>query len=118
MVATRIVVEAEVIEEIGAVMVEEEEVASVIRITKVLLLATILFRLPDVSEFECLISKVGSEDLIAVKIRGLPYQVRYNEITDLFRQYKYIEKSAILGVGSDGRKNGFGSILFENADQA
>lgn len=53
-----------------------------------------------------------------MKIRGLPYQVRYQEISDFFRQYKYVEKSAILGVGSDGRKNGYGSILFESAEEA
>lgn len=55
---------------------------------------------------------------MAVKIRGLPYQVRYEEIADFFRDHRYIEKSAILGVGSDGRKNGFGSILFEDQETA
>jgi len=53
-----------------------------------------------------------------VKIRGLPYQVRYEEIADFFRDFRYIEKSAILGVGGDGRKNGFGSILFEDHEEA
>ena len=53
-----------------------------------------------------------------MKIRGLPYQVRYSEINDFFRQFRYIEKSAILGVGGDGRKNGYGSILFESNAEA
>ena len=61
---------------------------------------------------------VKEEDQVAVKIRGLPYQVRYEEIADFFRDHRYIEKSAILGVGADGRKNGFGSILFEDQDTA
>lgn len=59
-------------------------------------------------------SRFKEEDKVAVKIRGLPYQVRYEEIADFFRDHRYIEKSAILGVGADGRKNGFGSILFED----
>ena len=62
--------------------------------------------------------KVNPEDLVAVKIRGLPYQVRYSEINDFFRQFRYVEKSAILGVGRDGRKNGFGSLLFESPEEA
>lgn len=61
---------------------------------------------------------VKEDDKVAVKIRGLPYQVRYEEIADFFRDHRYIEKSAILGVGADGRKNGFGSILFEDPETA
>lgn len=64
------------------------------------------------------IPSVKEEDKVAVKIRGLPYQVRYEEIADFFRDHRYIEKSAILGVGADGRKNGFGSILFEDQETA
>lgn len=56
--------------------------------------------------------------MVAVKIRGLPYQVRYTEIGDFFRQFRYIEKSAVLGVGGDGRKNGYGAILFESNEEA
>jgi len=44
--------------------------------------------------------------------------VRYEEIADFFRDHRYIEKSSILGVGADGRKNGFGSILFEDQETA
>lgn len=63
-------------------------------------------------------SRFKEEDKVAVKIRGLPYQVRYEEIADFFRDHRYIEKSSILGVGADGRKNGFGSILFEDQETA
>ena len=44
--------------------------------------------------------------------------MRFSEIADLFREFKYIEKSAVLGIGGDGRKNGFGSILFESPEEA
>ena len=56
--------------------------------------------------------------MVAVKIRGLPYQVRYSEISDFFRQFRYVERSSVLGVGGDGRKNGYGAILFETSDEA
>lgn len=56
--------------------------------------------------------------MVAVKIRGLPFQTRYFEIADFFRDYKCIKKSAILGVGYDGRINGFGAILFDDAEIA
>lgn len=56
--------------------------------------------------------------MVAVKIRGLPYQTRYEEIADFFREFRYIEKSVVLGVGGDGRKNGFASILFEDQEEA
>ena len=61
---------------------------------------------------------VDPQDKVAIKIRGLPYQVRFSEIADFFREYKYVEKSCVLGIGGDGRKNGFGSILFESAEEA
>ena len=61
---------------------------------------------------------VQPEDKVAIKIRGLPYQVRFSEIADFFREYKYVEKSAVLGIGGDGRKNGYGSILLESPEEA
>ena len=61
---------------------------------------------------------VDQDDRIAVKIRGLPYKVRFEEVSDFFRDYSYVEKSVILGTNPDGRKNGFGAILFENEDDA
>jgi RNA recognition motif-containing protein len=56
--------------------------------------------------------------MVAVKIRGLPYQVRYEEVASLFKDYGYIEKSVVLGTNPDGRKNGFGAILFEDEKEA
>lgn len=59
-----------------------------------------------------------NDDRVAVKIRGLPYQVRYDEISNFFGEFRYVEKSVVLGLNSDGRKNGFGAILFETEDEA
>ena len=53
-----------------------------------------------------------------MKIRGMPYSTRYEEIADFFKDFQFIEKSAILGVDSQGRKNGFGAILFDNHEEA
>jgi len=62
--------------------------------------------------------KFGPDDKVAVKIRGLPYQTRYEEISDFFGDFQYIERSVILGLNNEGRKNGFGAILFESEDEA
>jgi len=67
---------------------------------------------PDLSD------RFDPEDKVAVKIRGLPYQTRYEEIADFFGDFKYIERSVILGLNNEGRKNGFGSILFETEEDA
>jgi RNA recognition motif-containing protein len=56
--------------------------------------------------------------MVAVKVRGLPYSAQYEDISDLFKDFKYIEKSVIMGLGYDGRKNGFGAILFEDENEA
>jgi len=61
---------------------------------------------------------VNDDELVAVKIRGLPYQVRYEEVSELFKDYGYIDKSVVLGLGADGRKNGFGAILFDDEKEA
>ena len=85
---------------------------------------TFLIKLADVSnnimiKFNKFLLKIVKEtDMVAVKIRGLPYQIRFEEIGDFFREHRYIQKSVILGCGADGRKNGFGSILFEDPETA
>jgi len=56
--------------------------------------------------------------MIAVKIRGLPYQTRFDEVSKFFQDYKYIDKSIVFGVGFDGRNNGFGAILMETPQEA
>jgi len=65
-----------------------------------------------------LISLVAADEQTVVKIRGLPYNIRYEEVGDFFKDYKYIPQSVVLGVNYEGRKNGFGAILFENEEIA
>jgi len=56
------------------------------------------------------------EQMVAVKIRGLDYNVSYNEIKSFFNGYNYVDNSVILGKGRDGRNNGFGSILMKTEE--
>jgi RNA recognition motif-containing protein len=58
------------------------------------------------------------EDMNVVKIRGLPYHIRYEEVSEFFKDFKYVEQSVVFGLNYEGRKNGFGAILFEDDDQA
>ena len=52
--------------------------------------------------------------MVALKIRGLPFRTSYQEIKDFFDKFSFIEKSIVFGIGLDGRKNGLGTILFNN----
>lgn len=61
---------------------------------------------------------VLEDDMVAIKVRGLPYQTAYEEVSDFFRDFQYIEKSVVFGLGHDGRKNGFGAILFKFEKEA
>lgn len=61
---------------------------------------------------------VEKTDMVAVKMKGLPFRVRYEEIEEFYQDYEFIKQSIILGENEDGRKNGFGAILFKNAEEA
>ena len=51
-------------------------------------------------------------------MRGLPWRVTEDEITDFFKDFKFVEKSIQLGHNEDGRRNGWGCILFKDEDEA
>jgi len=44
----------------------------------------------------------------------LPWGVGYDEINTFFKEYKYLPKSAEIGLNTEGRQNGAGCILFED----
>ena len=60
----------------------------------------------------------NAEEQVAVKIRGMPYQTRYEEVADFFKGHNYIEQSCVLGLNQEGRKNGFGAMLFKTEADA
>ena len=57
---------------------------------------------------------VGPTDMVALKMRGLPWRVEVEEIEQFFSRYAYVRDSIHLGVLSDGRKTGQAALLFEN----
>jgi RNA recognition motif-containing protein len=56
--------------------------------------------------------------MVAVKVRGLPYSAIYEDVTEFFKDFNYVERSVVMGLGFDGRKNGFGAILFNDEKEA
>lgn len=65
----------------------------------------------------CLAVVTGT-DMVALKMRGLPWRVEVDEIEQFFSRYAYIRDSVRLGELSDGRKTGQAAVLFENPDEA
>lgn len=76
------------------------------------------FNRPSPSNQPLIDAKYADEEKISVKIRGLPYQIRFEEISDFFQDFKFIQRSVVLGTNTDGRKNGFGAILFDTEADA
>jgi RNA recognition motif-containing protein len=60
------------------------------------------------------LNSVDKEDKIGVKMRGLPWRVTYDEVAEFFKDFKMVEKSIVLGIGPDGRKDGYGVCLFQD----
>lgn len=56
--------------------------------------------------------------MVAVRMKGLPFRVQMDEIEEFFADYEFIKDSIILGENDDGRRNGFGAVLFKNKEQA
>ena len=56
--------------------------------------------------------------MVAIRMFGLAWRVEYSEIEDFYREFKFVERSIVLGKGDDGRNNGLGAILFEDEEQA
>ena len=42
----------------------------------------------------------------------------FKDIADFFKDYAYVDKSTVLGIGGDGRKNGFGAVLMTDESAA
>jgi heterogeneous nuclear ribonucleoprotein F/H len=58
------------------------------------------------------------EDLVAVRIHGMPFQATREEVYEFFADYKVVPDTLIFGLADDGRKSGLGSIIFETEDDA
>lgn len=51
-------------------------------------------------------------------MKGLPWRVEKEQVSEFFQDFKIIDNSVVLGIGADGRKNGQGTILFDDAEEA
>ena len=61
---------------------------------------------------------VVPSDMVALKMRGLPWRVEVEEIEQFFSRYAYLRDSIHLGVLQDGRKTGQAALLFESQEEA
>ena len=61
---------------------------------------------------------VSSGDMVALKMRGLPWRVEVDEIEQFFSRYSYIRESVRRGQLEDGRKTGQAALLFLNEEEA
>lgn len=53
-----------------------------------------------------------------MKMRGLPYEAREEEIYDFFGRFQPIPRSLRFGYNREGRKSGEAAVLFETRAQA
>ena len=61
---------------------------------------------------------VKDNEKVALRLKGLPWRVEKEQVSEFFQDFKIIDNSVVLGVGADGRKNGQGTILFDDAEEA
>ena len=52
--------------------------------------------------------------MVALKLKNLPYEIRFQDFKDLFNGLDIIKDSPILGEGLYGHKNGFATALFKD----
>ena len=73
-----------------------------------------------ISKIEFLLNQliVKDNEKVALRLKGLPWRVEKEQVSEFFQDFKIIENSVVLGVGADGRKNGQGTILFDDAEEA
>lgn len=55
---------------------------------------------------------------VALKLRGLPYQVTMEDIKHFFSGYNVVAGSIKIGLNPDGSKTGEGTVLFSSVDDA
>jgi hypothetical protein len=54
---------------------------------------------------------------VALKLRGLPFQIANFDIVNFFYGYSFIYNTVLIGKNNDGKKNGYGILLFENEQE-
>jgi RNA recognition motif-containing protein len=58
-----------------------------------------------------------SHEQAALKITGLPFEVKYEEIINFFCEYKVVPNSVHIESKEGGRRSGVGYIVFSSAEE-
>ena len=58
------------------------------------------------------------ENLVALKMRGIPFKTNVQDIEGFFRKFKVLKNSIKFGFDIDGRKSGEATILLKNHQEA
>jgi len=58
------------------------------------------------------------DDLIAIKMRGIPFGATEKEIAQFFEQYQIVENAIKIGVYPSGLKTGEAVVLFKTVEEA
>lgn len=70
-----------------------------------------------VSHTRTLTIKVELNDYAALRMRGLPFSCRHEDIITFFNDFDAHIDSIKIGKNSDGTKTGEATILFKNEDE-
>jgi len=60
---------------------------------------------------------VQPTDYAALRMRGLPFSVKNEDIMFFFNDYKYFPDSIKIGKTSEGGKTGEGALLFNDEEE-
>ena len=66
-------------------------------------------------------SHIGTFDeseKVALKIQGLPFSIGTQDILNFFAGHNTLTNSVLLGKNAEGRRTGYGMILFQSAQDA
>ena len=70
-------------------------------------------QLPPQNHYEYQQQQSNGEN-IALMLRGLPFQIKPADLQMFFQNYAYVQGSIFLGKNNEGRRTGYGAILFQN----
>ena len=63
------------------------------------------------------LNSVSQDDFAALKMRGLPFSVRNDDIKQFFDKFDFHQNEIKIGRNQEGTKTGEGAILFTSEDE-